>query len=413
MVMTKQDIANLLKVFLFEKKIMPLKSRDQVCRDFGIKKLTSRVSTSWGKRNLNAEHHWEDIDLKDYNPNNPVVVCLGGNGTENPADANGFCKHPERMLELLFKDKDNRNVADCVDLVSCVYGYDKKYLYCPDSEEFRKIYPDINLYAKDFPEAIEVPVTINNLNSRESAMFAKSILLSRCLDKDNRKIELEEACRRVSQVTFFTYCYGAQALNRIMDSFNRYLLLIGYKDEEIEKIKSSMHHVSFARKDYSRTIPSLFFYAVGDKNIGSVVELRDFMLMQDIDLMTRYCKKGEKAICQGMVPSRYGEVADAEALEFIYQGISNDDEMLNIQDADHFVSNIARDENWAIIHEEKQILDGISQMMSWALCRSVENGLQNAKSDKFIPKMPMSQLQEELMSIYNSFKQKESRSIEV
>lgn len=49
-------------------------------------------------------------------------------------------------------------------------------------------------------------------------------------------------------------------------------------------------------------------------------------------------------------------------------------------------------------------------MMSWALCRAVENGLQNSKSTKYIPPMPMEELESELMSIYSSFSSEDVRT---
>lgn len=407
--MTKEDIQKKLEEFRMLRKTTRNKKLDDLCEECGLKKLTSRKKTIWGKRNPNNENnHWDNIDLEEYSPDKPVVVCLSGNGTKNAAEANGFCKRAERMLDLLFKDRNsNLKPEDKVDIISCAYGCDIKYLFCPDSEDFRKMYSNVNEYAKEFPEAIQsVYGNNNNLSDNEIQLFVESVMLTRCCDKEGKRLTIEECCRRISQVTFFTYCYGAQALNKIMETLEKKLLIQGFDKEEVEQIKSSMSHISFARKDYTRTIPSTFFYAVNDFDIGSINALRNRMLNTHCQLKTRICKAGEKNFGQEWAVERFGNIDTSESLEFAYMAIEEKEDFVG-QDVDHYVSNMDRDTSWDIINKKSPLYDAISQMMSWSLCRAVENGLQNAKSDSYIPKMSMEGLQEELMSIYRSFAQED------
>lgn len=407
--MTKEDIEKKLEEFRTLRKTTQHKKLDDLCKECGFKKLTRRRKTIWGKRNPNSEnYHWNSINLEEYTPDKPTVVCLSGNGTKNEAEANGFCKRAERMLELLFKDKNpNLKPEDKVDIISCAYGCDIKYLFCPDSEEFRKMYLNANEYAKDFPEAIQSAYGNNNLSDKEIQLFVESVMLSRCCDREGKRLPIDECCRRISQVTFFTYCYGAQALNKIMETLEKNLLIKGFYKEEVEQIKSSMSHISFARKDYTRTIPSIFFYAVNDFDIGSINALRNRMLNTHCKLETRLSNAGEKAFGQELAVERFGDIDTSKALEFAYMAFEEKKDFVG-QDVDHYVANIDRDKSWDIINKKIPIYDAISQMMSWALCRAVENGLQNAKSDKYIPKMSMEALQEELMSIYKSFSHEDS-----
>ena len=402
--MTREDIEKKLEEFSRLRRTPPFKKLDEACKECGLKKSTNRRKTIWGKRNPHSENdHWENINLEEYGTDKPIVVCLSGNGTKKEAEANGFCKRAERMLELLFENKNSDSIPeDYIDIISCAYGCDIKYLIYPDSEEFREMYSNANEYAKDFPEAIQSANGNNNLSDNEIQLFVESVLLSRCCDKEGKRLLIDECCRRISQVTFFTYCYGAQALNKIMQTLDKNLLIKGFEREEIEKIKSAMSHISFARKDYTRTIPSTFFYAVNDFDIGSITVLRNRMLNSHCELKTRICKTGEKTFGQELAAGRFGDIATAEALEFVYLGIEEKENFVN-HDVEHYVANMDRDKDWDIINKKKPIYDAVSQMMSWALCRAVENGLQNAKSDKYIPKMSIETLQEELMSIYKSF----------
>lgn len=73
---------------------------------------------------------------------------------------------------------------------------------------------------------------------------------------------------------------------------------------------------------------------------------------------------------------------------------------------EHCVGIIERDMHWKSVVDSKNA-DCVSQMMSYALARSVANGMRNADSKTYQPKIPMSQLLEEMNSIKNSF-QKES-----
>ena len=64
--------------------------------------------------------------------------------------------------------------------------------------------------------------------------------------------------------------------------------------------------------------------------------------------------------------------------------------------------------HWRSVVDSKKA-DCVSQMVAYALARCVANGMENARSKTYKPKIPMSQLLEEMNSIKNSF-QKESGS---
>lgn len=406
--MTKEDIEKQLSEFF-----NALKSKKgiekQLCEQFSMGKMVDRTSSKFGKRNTNnPENHWDAINLKTYEIDKPLLICLSGNGTETLKEANGFCKQVERMLELIFKNKiESSNPEDYIDIIGCAYGKDNRYLYYPTDSQFKELYSTPAEYIKDFPQALKPSYKNHDFGQSEADLLVNRLLLPRCLDSNNGRLSVEECCNNMSQVTFFTYCYGSEALNTIIDSLNKKLLIYGFTKEEVDSILTSMMSISFALKNYTRKIPTINFYASTDYTTGKMVKLVDYMQKYKLNLITRHCKSGDKAIGQELYPASFVESVDAESLEFAFWGTETDIDGGSDQDIDHSVANLARDENWDAVYKEKGIYNAISQMMSWALCRAVENGLQNVKADKYIPKMSMKVLQEELMSIYKSFTQED------
>lgn len=403
--MTKESVKKRLAEFRKARRTPPYDGVEEVMKETGFIRLTKRKKSIWGKRDYGTDVHWQKLNLDEYETDKPIIVCLSGNGTKTEQLANGFCKRVEKMLELLLKDKsvsEDIKAEDYVDILGCCYGRDTKYLFCPDDEGFRELYPDVNKYAEDFPEAMEMGNMSNTFSNAEAKQFAENVLLSKCLNKEGKRLPIDECQRGVSQVIFFTYCYGAQALNSIMDNFEVALLKVGFARADIQKIIDSMSHVSFARKEYSRKIPTTFFYAVNDFDIGSINYLRKSMLENNSQLKTKLCKAGEKTFGQTYAEERFGDETTSECLEFAYMGIEEKEDFSS-HDAEHYIANMDRDDNWDIINKRKGIYNPISQMMSWALCRAVENGLNNAKATEYIPKISMEEMENELMSIYTSF----------
>lgn len=406
--MTKEDIEKRLEEFLQAIKMKNDVEIQALCEEFSMRKMVKRIPSQYGFRNVNnPNHHWDSINLKEYNCNKPILLCLSGNGTDNLSDANGFCKQTEGLLELLFKDiSKSSNPEDYIDVFGCVYGQDRKYLFYPKEDEFKELYPDRSKYISDFPQAINDICKPHDLSVADAEAVVNNILMPRCLDENGARLSLDESCRNMSQVTFYTYCYGAKALNLIIDSLDKSLLLHGFQKKEVDKILSSMFNVSFARYDYTRKIPTVSCYAVTDRSIGSMHKLIDYMSKYNIPVKGRLAKSGQPTLGQELYPASFQESKNAECLEFAYWGVNPDADEA-IDDPDHYASNMARDKSWGIENKDVKIYDAMSQILAWALSRAIENGLQNAKSDKYIPKIPMEELQAELVSIYDSFNKEE------
>ena len=155
----------------------------------------------WGKRNLDKATHWQRLNLEKYSPNKPVVVCISGNGTISDESANGICKVVENYLLLLFKKSGVNKVYDNVDIMSAVYPVDG------NNERGKFSKEDIDHFVDNF-------------------------LIKLLQDDNDELVPLNEACRRLSQVTFFTFCRGHVEVDKIMRALYKELKVLGYSQQE-------------------------------------------------------------------------------------------------------------------------------------------------------------------------------------
>ena len=62
--------------------------------------MANKRKFSYGKRNLDPkfEHHWEEVDIKNFKLTKPLVLVLGGSGTVSNEESNGNLKVVESLL---------------------------------------------------------------------------------------------------------------------------------------------------------------------------------------------------------------------------------------------------------------------------------------------------------------------------
>lgn len=81
------------------------------------------------------------------------------------------------------------------------------------------------------------------------------------------------------------------------------------------------------------------------------------------------------------------------------------------ENSEHPVKIMDRDGGWnaSFKNSKGRIIkvgengDCVSQIMSWTLCRAVENGIVNCQSNSYVPKMSLAELQEEAESIKGAY----------
>lgn len=333
--------------------------------------MSELKKVSWGRRNLEKSDHWEIIDLDTYALERPVVVCIGGNGTVSDESANGVCKLVEDYLQLLFKSGGKNRVYENVDIISAVY---------PVSEQGKGV------FSKD-----------------DTNEFVDKFLIKLLQDENDELVPLGEACRRLSQVTFFTFCRGHLEVDKIMKALYKELKVLGYSQQERDVLMLSAFEISFAPLTYGSLIPVAFVDSKQDQMLNAAWKNNETSIHIDDNLngiAVRYEKYGDPLL-SGVAVSE----AIFDALHIYSSKLRN-----NVESDEHNLSLLKRDKDWNSKYEPNA--DCVSQMIAWLLARSVENGIDNHKSKKFIPKMPLEDLMTEVQMIQNDFSSEQLMSKE-
>jgi len=347
---------------------------------------------------------YEEIKLKDYVSDKPIVFGLLGNGDFLATTTASLSKRVVRCLELMFPKGDNP--INHVDILGMVYG------------------GEVPNHAEIYENALEKKSSIDPkwgaMLKTEIYAFVNDFLLRRCLDEKNRLLSIDECCKNLSSITFFTYCYGTQVLNRIAESFAMTLFTYGVNNENIVRIMNSMRQVSYARQENPKFIPTISFSSLQDSSSR-------FLHLSN---SPRFGEMYKKKLGIGVFQNPQGVALDMRIVEN-----PNDwywPETIDIVskqllsgykqgegDNEHNITFLDRDKDWDIKERGKKrgdkitkIMrhansDAMSQMMAWALCRSVENGIRNKSSKEYIPHYTMSELAEELNSIRDAFSEEE------
>lgn len=327
-----------------------------------------------GRRDDNKMFSWQKLNLDRYVVDKPTVFCLSGNGTITSKDANGLCKHAEVYLDLIKENKDD-DIKDKVDII----GF--KYAKTSPGSEIGKLTPEF----------------VEKFNNR--------VLVPLFKDKSGKRLDLNTAMKNMSKITFFSYCVGAREINDIMETLNFKLGKLGYSDSEIILINNAGKHISFAPYDTSRSyLPTVRFVSTEDRMVGSDVHeiLKDQGLSDFEGIMVSKDQPKE-------IYGKHAEYVKCGGVNVISSKLLN---AFEERGDEHFINIINRDEDWNVRPFKRGIrklssdnADCVSQMMAWALCRGVENSLENEEADVFVPSNFNTDLMDELVSIKDAFGQ--------
>lgn len=324
----------------------------------------------WGMRNLDKKTHWQRLNLEQYSPNKPVVICIGGNGTTTESSANGMCKFVENYLQLLFKENGMNRVYDHVDIISAVYPVDGD----SNKGEFSK---------------------------SDTDYFVDNFLIKLLQDENDELVPLNEACRRLSQVTFFTFCRGHLEVDKIMHSFYKELRLLGYTQQECDIMMFALFEISFAPLTYGSLIPIMFVDSKQDEMLNTAWKNKETSshIGDDLNGIAIKHEKYGDPLLSGVAVSE----AVYDSIHVYSSRLRND-----IEEDEHNLLLLFRDGGWNSQYEPNA--DCVSQLIAWALSRAIENGIDNKKSKKFIPKKELEELIKELISIKNDFSEEQLMS---
>lgn len=346
------------------------------------------ITSKFGKRDWSAKNNWQRINVESCPITRPTVIALTGNAALSENDANGFCKRAENLLELLFKNSQNPDghPTDFVDIIGCAYGSSVR-LNIPDMDkaeeaEFFAKYPSWRDYAKEFPKRVMYPST-GSIKDGELDKMVEGMIIPLLKNESGQRLTKDLACKNMSQITFFSWCHGASEVANMLQRVYKRACALGYAEDEVMDILGACMHVSYSPMTTANYCPSVRF--------DSLMDYFNLSLAED--------KEG----LQGIEVEREGINLN---LQQFYDGLHVYSSKLTNGDSvdrnEHSVHFLDRDRDWKIKTPHNNA-DAMSQMMAWALCRAVENSLQNAKSDKYIPKMTLYDLMTELNLVRDGF----------
>lgn len=357
--------------------------------------VENKIKYSIGRRDLNAENHWIELD-DSFKVTKPCVICLGGNGTFEPSDANHYCKMVENLIGLKQRTdnattqriKENRkdgkenvdfketHVYENVDLIGISYGRQTSH--------------------KEM------------LSEKEISNLVETLLLPLCLDKNSRKLPIDTACKNVSMVTFFTHCQGAEELNNITKNFRSRLLNLGYSLQEAHDIISASLHISYASATFDAWQPTIRIDSLEDntnpiiyktfkesyaydKTNGIDINLFKAGKLNDIDVNT---KNETIEILTSKLLNKLAPWMDGDELD------------------EHETKFLERNSEWQLIStlsNQSPNANAVSQMMAYAFAVSVNNSIENYFSKNYIKKPEFSHVLRELQGIKSMFSEKDLR----
>ena len=232
-------------------------------------------------------------------PDKPTVLVLGGNDTITNRAANGYMSD---MEDLLKKYKLDGKVG----IYSIIYDlkrndfYERKKLfqdhfrpttskYRISNDKYYKFYDDGTF--TEFP----FPADANNPNYVKE-LFNKAFL-SRITDKDGNKLPVDEACKRMRNLTVCAHCHGGHVFLKIEELLLSKMREIGFSDEERAKIQKELLCVAYAPEAPLGVSKStmISFASIRDSKLSTEnnFEKELFRLQNDFDVAYFPGKQGE------------------------------------------------------------------------------------------------------------------------
>ena len=183
----------------------------------------------------------------------PCVLFLGGIGTENNATANGYMS----IIEDFFK---RNNINNNADIYSVIYYFGKEK--ASQSETFldylarKKLFQDHlvpygnpkyrivgnqNIYQNPQDKKVDkYPIPEDTLSPNHIKELFDNAFLSRICDQEGKKLPINEACKRMRNLTVCAHCHGAYTFLKIEEMLQQKMKEVGFTDEERTKIQKEL-----------------------------------------------------------------------------------------------------------------------------------------------------------------------------
>ena len=157
-----------------------------------------------------------EVDFAEVNSGKTVLMCFGGNGTTDNAEAG-------RVMGFAINNIGVSNEPGCVGT-----------------------FDDVDVYSVVYPYKEVGDFKIGEMNADEHAELAQALFVSRVTTEEGDRLDLNEAKKNIGKMTLFSYCQGSTEISKIATFATMMMEVVGYSEDEISQIMDNVWHISYA-----------------------------------------------------------------------------------------------------------------------------------------------------------------------
>ena len=189
------------------------------------------------------EGHYGIRNVKSIPPDEVAVIILGGNGTTHDEAIEGY-------LRILRGFLDKHHVPE--ELVALyVAKYEiENHVFARDAEARAKLFVDytgsfgIKEFCDKFKTSVDNPTNIPLDPEIADPNYIKElfekVFLRRICDDNGNKLPVDEACKRVRNLTVCTHCHGAYVFFKIEKMMQQKMKELGFSPKDRKKIQEQL-----------------------------------------------------------------------------------------------------------------------------------------------------------------------------
>ena len=326
------------------------------------------LESQFGKRDLTATNHWRNFDFADYKIIRPTLICIGGNGTTDTKNKdgsirkgtqkiNGVCAIAERLVGLQSGEvaKDRHSTYHLIDILGFSYGKEKE---------------------ED---------TTGSFSKEEVDKIVDNMLMPLCMNFETNEVySIDQCCKNMSMITFFTHCWGAREVGIIMQKFYNELIGWGFEKDDVEKIFSYCCQITYSPFTDQILVPTFRVDSLTDsvhRGYGKMYE--DYYKEKLEGIKVKYDPKGYLHGKKNQFVSQ--EVVTLWVDRLVNSPLNKD--LKNIYD-EHSIEVLNRDATWSslVMKGDQEIRDArnadkVSQMIGYVMARNLSISLSRYNAD--------------------------------
>ena len=280
---------------------------------------------------------WENVEVQDIPLTKPIILCFGGNAVISDKFANGMAKTTEQFLGVSTKSK-------FVDIYSLRYAYENIELVDNNGNKVKE--------------------KIGVVSNEEIEEIAEQLFLSRVVNKNDKKLSVEQASKNMRNVNILSHSFGEDVVKRIIEhTATQMQEKYGYTMEDTKDILGQVLHISYGPKKNENNYTTNFeFKSFSDEEFGKAYKAE---YIKDINAQIPYLGCGELSLKNNTL-TLYAESFVGKKEDY----------------TDHLIQTVRRDDNWTV---ENHRADTISKCLALTLAMGVLNSKENKKRKQFVP----------------------------